>query len=80
MCSPAVWTNRSETGTSGGALVATKKHLAVTPLKTRKEDSEEASGGRDWAMVGIKAKGATILVASIYLTAGLGYAGEISRS
>ena len=73
--SPAASTHRSDSGTSGGTMVAIKRHIAITPAST-KGWHREACERNDWSLVGIRVKGTTIMLASIYLTSGLGYAGE----
>ena len=54
-----------------------KQHIAFTPLETTQaKATEKKATGNDWSMVAVRLKGTSLLLASIYLTDGIGYAGE----
>ena len=70
-------TGRSDAGSSGGTMVASRKHLHLTPFPGSGEGRcRLGSHGMDWSAVQVRAKGVSYMVMSVYLTCHIGGTGE----
>ena len=61
---------RTESGTSGGAMVVARSHIKL--IHTILDDGGQpmASSGHDWAAVTVRTSGITIVVVGLYMTTG----------
>ena len=74
VCSVARASKKSESGTSGGVDLATRRHLAVRPLGS--VNGKYTAVGLDWAATVVKLKGLAVLLIQAYFTPSIRVAGE----
>ncbi len=69
---PSTRSNRSETGTMGGALTETRKKISIDHLAAGDDPVKPRATGNDWAAVIVNLRSMPLLLITVYLTSNVG--------